>query len=414
MNRQSFQLKFLGAIIGNICEHYDKYLFNFIAPFIAPLFFHNTSPLTAIILTYAMTPLGFLSRPLGAFVFGKMGDRFGRKHVLVWSLVGMALTTFLIGCLPTYGKVGLLAPLSLALLRMIQNFFASGEGTGGALLILENCSPKKRSLYSSIFDCSSVLGILVAAFAVTLLNHLEIIQIGWRFLYWAGALTGLIGLLVRRFIVEPKEENSMEPVPTRKVLWNYRSLLLSIFFVTGFSNALYESATTLLNNYLPLVSKLSTSQSVKMNTWILVLDFFLLPLFGLLAMKRSKKEVMGTFALLIIVCAFPIFSFLLRANSLHIISSWILLVILAVGFSAPIYAWLHEVTPKEYRFTLMSVGIALSHQVFGGLTTPLNLWIYQVSGWKHSPALYLACLGIMASLSLRKTKTAQPTELRPI
>src|ERR1700731_673710 len=105
----------VAGMIGNILGNYDKALFGLLAPFIAPLFFGPEDPVTALILTYAMLPLGFLTKPLGALFFGRIGDKYGRKFALCCSLVGMAVFTFGIGCLPVYKTAGAWAPLGLAL-----------------------------------------------------------------------------------------------------------------------------------------------------------------------------------------------------------------------------------------------------------------------------------------------------------
>ena len=125
------------AMVGNILEHYDHALFGLLAPFLAPLFFEEKDPLTALILTYGMLPFGILMRPLGSLFFGWIGDLFGRTRALFFSLLGMAAVTFAMGCLPTHVEVGYLAPLLLALGRILQNFFAAGESVGGAIYVLE-------------------------------------------------------------------------------------------------------------------------------------------------------------------------------------------------------------------------------------------------------------------------------------
>src|SRR5579872_3210875 len=173
---------FFAGLIGNILEHYDTALFGLLAPFIAPLFFHTQDPFTALILTYAMIPLGMLARPLGSFSFGLISDRFGRRQALCWSLTGMAIATTSIGFLPTSSEI---APLLLALMRLLQSFFAAGESAGGAIYVLENTRVPKRSFMSSVFDASTVGGILIAAALVTFLSMQGWVEMGWRYLFWA-------------------------------------------------------------------------------------------------------------------------------------------------------------------------------------------------------------------------------------
>lgn len=387
---------FFAASIGNLFEHYDQYLFAFLAPFLAPLFFQSSSPLVSLILTFGIMPIGFLSRPLGSLIFGKIGDCQGRKKALTFSLMGMAITTCLMGFLPTFEQVGFLSPLLLALSRLIQNFFAAGEVTGGALLLLEHCPPKKRSLFSSLYDCSCILGILLASFLVTLLSHFNRVETAWRFLYFGGALTAFVGIGLRLFIPEETfKTKSIERPPILKLIWKERRVFLSICMVIGFSYAIYESVTSLMNGYLPFVSNLSKFDSIQINTWILILDFCLLPVFGFLSMRFSYQKTMPVFLFLTLIFACPLFQLLDHASHLTVLFVRIVFVILGVGFSAPLYAWALESAPKAYRYTLISLGTAFGSQIIGGSTCAVSLWLYRQTHWVGSPGLYLSVWGIL-------------------
>ncbi|MBS0627296.1 MAG: MFS transporter, partial [Verrucomicrobia bacterium] len=183
----------IASLIGHLLENYDRALFGLLAPFIAPIFFPEKDPFTALILTYAILPLSLLSKPLGSVFFGWIGDRIGRKKALFYSLIGMAFVTISIGLLPGYSKIGALAPISLALARMLQSFFAAGESTGGALFLLEHTQKTQRSLFSSLYDIFGVGGVIIASAAITLMSARNSIEESWRFLFLAGGLTALLG-----------------------------------------------------------------------------------------------------------------------------------------------------------------------------------------------------------------------------
>lgn len=393
---------FFAASIGNLFESYDQYLFAFLAPFLAPLFFESASPLVSLILTFGIMPLGLLSRPLGALVFGRIGDRQGRKKALSLTLMGMATVTCLMAFLPTYAKAGWVAPLLLALSRLMQNFFASGEVTGGALLLLENCNPQRRSFLSSLYDCFCILGILTASFSVMLLAHFNLVEAYWRFLYFGGALTALVGMGIR-FTLREEVPKKVKHSPVLEVLWKERRLFFAICMVMGFSHAIYESVTSLMNGYLPFVSQLTKADSMHINTAILVLDFFLLPLFGYLAMRLSYKRTMAFFLLLTMVLAFPLFQGLEQANSMTVSAIRVVFVILGVGFSAPLYAWAQESTPQAHRYTLISFGTAVGSQLIGGGTCVLSLWLYKQTGWVGAPGLYLGFVGLVTLFALKRS-----------
>lgn len=400
VTKKQFGINFFAASIGNLFEHYDKALFAFLAPFLAPLFFENSSPLSALILTYAIMPLGLFSRPLGAIIFGWMGDQKGRRAALYITLLGMASTTILMGFLPTFHQVGWLAPVLLALGRLVQNFFASGETTGGALLILEACEEKKRSLYNGIYECSTILGILLASVGVTWLSMQGSIETTWRYLYWVGGVTAGFGLLMRLFTkeveVKPREKRRILPF-----IWEQRIPFLIIALTSGFSYANYYMVTSLLNGYLPLVSSITKAEALQANSLILGLDFLLLPLGGLLALRFPKEKLMVLFAALIGVLAIPLYTALPTATLFTITGIRMIFVILGVGFSVLLTPYYQDLIPHENRYTLISLGNAVGSQLLGTSACSMGFYLFKQTGWAGAPALYLMATSLLALATLR-------------
>jgi MHS family proline/betaine transporter-like MFS transporter len=391
----------LAGIFGNIFEHYDKHLFTFLAPFLAPLFFPDFHPLTALLFTYGMLPLGIISKPLGALFFGKIGDWKGRNVALSLTLIGMAITTLLMGCLPSFHQIGSPAPFLLALFYMAQNFFAAGEITGSALLILDNCSPKKRSFFSSIYDASSLIGILLAALLVALLSYYNGVEKYWRLLYFGGAITLLIGIAMRHFPKEKTPLHDREPqLSLFPLLWKYRRLVVALILVAGFSHTTFESITSLLNGFLPLISPLTKAHASHFTTILLLIDLLILPLSGYLAMRFSKEKVMLSCALAATLLAFPLFHLLPKANPFSASIICTTFVMIGAGFSAPLYAWAQEITPQKYRFTLISFSTTIGSQLIGKGTCFCTLYLYKQTGWSFSPALYIAAVALLTSLSI--------------
>ena len=159
------------AFLGNFFEHYDTALFSFLSPFLAPLIFPEKDPLTALILTYALIPLGMLARPFGSLVFGYIGDNYGRKKALVFTFSGMSIVSFMIAFSPTYASAGLLAPLIFCIGRILQNFCAAGESVGGAIFLLENHTTRRHDFLSSLYSASTIGGILAASLSVSWLYY---------------------------------------------------------------------------------------------------------------------------------------------------------------------------------------------------------------------------------------------------
>ncbi|MCB1115431.1 MAG: MFS transporter [Chlamydiia bacterium] len=392
---KKFWINFSAASIGNIFEHYDKALFAFLAPFLAPLFFKQQDPITALILTYAIMPLGLFSRPLGALIFGRLGDHKGRKRVLYITLLGMALTTILMGSIPTYAQIGWGAPALLALGRLFQSFFASGETTGGSLLILESCKQEKRGFYNSLYGCSTILGILLASFGVTFFSLKGSIETSWRMLYWIGGITGIMGLLVRTFA----DEVMIAPIkksPLFPLLFQYRSQFLIIALTSGFSYANYYMLTSLLNGYLPLISSITKPQAMEASTLILCFDFLILPLAGLLALRFPKEKLLLFFGTLIVVLAIPLYASLSGTTLLAATIIRLFLVILGVGFSVVLAPFYQDLVPPEHRFTIIALGNAIGSQLLGTSACTISFYLYKKTGLACAPALYLIPLGALA------------------
>ncbi|QVL56270.1 MAG: MFS transporter [Simkaniaceae bacterium] len=398
-SKQQFWINFAAASTGNLFEHYDKALFAFLAPFLAPLFFETSSPITALIYTYAMMPLGLFSRPLGALIFGRIGDRRGRKSALCLTLLGMALTTTLMGCIPTYKTVGWVAPSLLALGRLIQNFFASGETTGGSLLILESCPNERRSFYNGLYGCSTILGILIASFGVTALSFQGSIETTWRMLYWIGGITGAFGLFMRFYAVEG--EIAIKPrISILPLLWKYRFQFLMIVFTSGFSYANYYMITSFLNGYLPLIGSITKGEAMQANTYILGFDFLLLPLAGILATRFPKEKLLLFFGGLICVLAIPLYSFLPTAPLMVVMAIRLVFVSFGVGFSVVLAPFYQDLIPAESRYTLIAFGNAIGSQLLGTSACSFSFFLYKQTGWAASPALYLMGLATVAIFSV--------------
>lgn len=403
---------FLAGILGNILEHYDTALFGLLAPFLAPLFFHEQDPLTALILTYALLPLGIIARPIGSFCFGWMADHWGKKHALCWSLTGMAVATVSLGCLPTSEEWGALSPLLLALIRLLQSFFAAGEVVGGAIYVLENTQDKQKSWISSLFDASTVGGILLASGLVTLISHFDIVQVGWRYLFWFGGLSAFIGLLIRYNSFERVNNKDTSKTSLLPELYHHRRAFFAIVLASGFSYATYALSFVLMNGFVPLATGLNQADVMKVNTALLGIDLFLLPLFGYLAVRFGKEKIMFLGAFASFVGGIPLFLLIRPDSGILLVTAVRLgIIISGVAFSAPYHAWSIEQVPVQCRSRLLCLGYTIGSQVIGVPTSAICLFAYQQTGWVFAPALYLlpVALGALFSLRLTGSRYANPS-----
>lgn len=388
-------------LIGNLFEHYDAAFFSLLSPFLAPLFFPNQDPLTALILTYCIIPLGMIARPIGSLVFGYIGDNHGRKEALVLSLFGMAIVTGLMGLLPTYHQVGVLAPILLAITRILQNFFAAGETMGGAIYLIENSPESRKDIISSLYNSSTVAGVLLASAGVSLLCAFNKVEECWRILYFSGCFTALFAVFLRckislkTMFVNPSPEMSFKSL-FLSCCQRWKALV-AIVITSGFSYASYTLSLVLMNGLVPLVSPVSKAEMMHLNTVLLCLDFLLLPFFGILANRFSREKMMILSGALAMLTGIPLLLLLEEASLTSIIFIRVVFVIIGVWFSAPFHAWTQTLVPASHRYTVISFGYALGSQIFGGPTAAISLWLFQKTNWIVSAGLYWMILGLLAS-----------------
>lgn len=401
------------AFLGNLFEHYDTALFSFLSPFLAPLLFPKNDPITALILTYAIIPISMLARPFGSLVFGYIGDRYGREHSLFLTLAGMAIISGGMAFIPTYQQIGILAPLLLCFGRALQNFLSAGETMGGAIYVLEKVPSKYHDLISSLYSSFAIGGHLLASLGVYLICQYTTIHLGWRLLYLFGCITALFGCLIRgtsshRSTLEKKVQTLKEMCVD---FWSNRSALLIIILSAGFARATYSIALVLMNGFIPLISSISKAEMMKINTYLLILDCSLLPVFGWLASKISREKLMLLICVGTAVLAIPLFASLKEASLFHIIGVRVAIVLIGVAFFAPFHAWAQQLVPESNRYAVISLGYAIGSQLLGSPTAAFSLWCFQNTGYISSISWYWVLLAIASSVALMMSVKVKSKQL---
>jgi MFS family permease len=402
------------GLIGNVLEHQDRALLSFAAPFIAGYFFSDTDPVTAVIDVYGVLVLSLLMRPLGALFFGWFGDNIGRKAGLLLSLFGMSLSTFLIVVLPSYADIGYWSPIGLFCIRSMQNFFGSGEVVSAGVYVMEHTPIKKHSLVSSIFEASTMLGVVLASALTTLWAYLGLLETSWQSLFLFSSVLGFIVLLFRFLCKESPEFVPIEKKNFRwSDLWKERKTLLSIALVTGFSYATYLLSIRLMNAYLKVTTSLSALELTSINTYLSIADMLLLPLFGLMAYRLSSSYLMIYSSFLTGILALPLFWMLTQTKSvLAIITVRVTIMVLGIIFTSPYRMWLQNLVIARKRCTILSVGAAIGHLASEGSLTMLSLAFVQL-GNEWMPGLVLSILGFASAYVIRLTTKSSLKNIQP-
>lgn len=311
----------------------------------------------------------------------------------------------IIGCLPTYAKVGVLSPLLLLICRLAQGFFAAGETSGGAIYLLESSDEKKSDFMSALYDSSTVVGIFLASLFVTFLAKYEIIDVAWRYLFWIGGLVAFFGVFLRRRGVKNASDQSHITVPsTMDAIKTYWFPFLAIIITSGFSHATYTFPFTLMSGFIPLISSLTKSQLIAMNTQLLLLDLILLPIFGVVAMKIGRKRLMIIAASLTAITTPLCFLFLDLTLLWQVALFRVVVVTCGVAFAAAYHSYAVASLPMQVRYTLISLGSSIGALVLGKPVAVISLAFYHITGSIASVGMYFAFLGLLATIAVMKVK----------
>ncbi len=397
---------FTSSLVANVLDHYDSALYGLLAPFIAPLVFQDQDPVSRLILTYGLMSIGFITRPLGSWFFARLAYHRSAKEVFTSTLLGMALTTVGMGLLPTHVSIGIGSPILLALIRALQSFFAAGEATISPLLMLQYAEPKRLGFTGSLYQSSIVLGILLASVLASFVSYFPQYPDLWRLPFLLGSLTALAGWFIRyrcREFIENIPEPKASPSPN---FWlNVRAdkmKFLRVVMASSFTYLTYSVPFVLFNTFVPLVSTISLSEMLVLNTGLLVFDMFLVPVLGAMIDRANATQVMFYAALILGCLIIPFFMYLPSSTLIGITLVRIVIVVLGLIFLAPLQGWFYKQYAGPEKYMLIGLGYALGSEVFGRSLPSICLWLWHKTNFVIAPAIYLAFLCLVTAFLLKK------------
>ncbi len=420
--RQSLSFESLGAgMIGNVLEWYDFGLYGYLAPVIGALFFPSTNPVASLIGAYGGFAIGFAVRPLGGAVFGHLGDRVGRQPVLILSVVMMGVATTAIGLLPTYGQIGIAAPILLLLIRLLQGFSVGGEFTGSVSYLVETAPRRRRGLAGSFANIGSTGGYLLAAglAAVTVFfagRHPEFGWV-WRLPFLGGGLIAVLAYWVRSrlsetgYEPEPPAEGEQPELPLKLAFKHSpRAMILAMVFTWGYGVADYLTLV-FLPTFAAKFGMIDNGDALAVNTVAEAVAIIAIPIAGWLTDHAIRRRSMLILAFALIF--FTSIGFFELASG----SDLVRFALAQFGFAvflgmimgtAP--AMLAELFRSEYRLS----GYSLAFNVglgFGGGTAPLIATaLIGFTGFNLAAAGYLMVGSLMAigALYLMTDRSREP------
>ena len=411
----------LAGAIGNVLEWYDFALYGYFAPVFAALFFPSNSPSVSLISAFGVFAVGFLARPLGAMLFGYWGDTLGRRNALASSILLMAVPTCLVGLLPTYETVGVIAPIALTLCRFLQGLSVGGEFTGSATFLVEHAAVSKRGYIGSWAGFSAQIGALlgsgVGALIASNLADEALHQWGWRIPFIMGGFIAVIGWYVRTGVPEsPAFERvrlagGLASSPVLDVFTKQRHAVAKVVGLMWMHGVAFYLLYVYLTTYLVTVTNITFGTVLALNTGCMTLLALLIPLMGAWSDRVGQTPLLMAGAAGIALMSYPCFLWLTSNDVPRMIAAQILLTVLVACYMGPFFAAVADLFPTAQRYTGLSVGYNIGAALFGG-TAPLAATLFiEWSGNNLAPAFYLifcATVSLSVTFTLRNRMPTSP------
>ncbi|MFO6060295.1 MFS family transporter [Pseudomonas aeruginosa] len=404
----------VGASSGNLVEWFDFYVYAFCAIYFAPAFFPSDNPTVQLLNTAGVFAAGFLMRPIGGWMFGRIADKHGRKTAMLISVVMMCAGSLAIACMPTYASIGTLAPALLLLARMFQGLSVGGEYGTSATYMSEVALKGQRGFFASFQYVTLIGGQLLAVLVVVVLQQLlsedELRAWGWRIPFVIGAITAVIALWLRRSLNETASKSTLERKEsgTFAELFKHKRAFFTVLGFTAGGSLIFYTFTTYMQKYLVNTAGMSAKTASAVMTFALLAYMLMQPLFGMLSDRIGRKSSMLWFGTLGTLCTLPILLALKTVSSPYVAFFLIILALAIVSLYTSISGLIKaEMFPPEVRALGVGVSYAVGNAIFGGSAEYVALGLKSVGMenvfyWYVSAMCLLALLVCVSLPDLRK------------
>jgi MFS transporter, MHS family, proline/betaine transporter len=421
MNKVStWKTLILGCSVGNVLELYDFILYAYFSSTLGLLFFPTDNTFIATMLAFSVFAIGCLMRPIGAIIFGIVGDKLGRRKALLLSIGMMTFATCFIGILPTYATIGLFAPLLLLTSRLIQGLSMSGEEVGAAIYLMENAPNEHRCLAGSIILGGVYLGLMmasiVALITISTMDQRSLHILGWRIPFLLSSIFGIIALYIR--IKQPetcafKQIRSKHKIairPIRSVIKYFYLNILKTTLVASLLAVLVYLYAVYLPSYISLNFKFGLSGTMIIGIVSFFITTAITIITGMVADSIGYHRVMQLASISVFIFIYPMFV-LLSSHTLFnaIISEFLLscLVGMTAGSLMPFFV---DSFPTALRFAGSAIAFNLSMTIFGSSAPIIILYLLHHTQSVLPATFYvmmIAALTFAASLSFKTTETGK-------
>lgn len=399
----------LAISLGNTLEWLDFGLLIYMAPLIGAAFFPHHAGVNATLETLTVFAAGFICRPLGGILFGHIGDTQGRAKPLRFSILLIALSTLLVGILPSYQTIGWLSPVLFTLLRLAQGISIGGEYAGVMIMLAESAPTSKRGFITSFAASGANVGFLLATVLLILLKHFlseqTIADWGWRLPFLLAGLPGIIILYYRFKLSETRVYSRLKltyhlpAIPFITALTLAPKQLLIILGLTCMSSSFYYIFFGFMPTYLDIFRGVPLQSSLLLQSLLLIAMLFLVPMAGFLGDRFSRRNMLLLTASCIIIFAAPCFMLLGTSHQSYIMLAMTIATFISSMDQGNSLAAVVENCPENVRYSGIAFSYNLGMALFGG-TAPIIVSLLVGQGGMLSPAYYLigmACISLFAA-----------------
>lgn len=393
--------------LGGVLEFYDFIIYIFLAPFIEQVFFAGNSAFLATLKTLAIFSIGYLLRPIGGLVFSHFGDRYGRKVVFLLTVVLMALPSLGIGLLPTTAQVGVLAPVLLLVLRMLQGLALGGEIPASITFVSEQVSPDRHGIALAILffgiNAGLLLGSLVTTLMTSIFSHADMLAYGWRFPFILGGFFGVVSIYLRRYLHETSafsalKKEDLQRIPALTLLRHAsRSVILGCFLVATGSVTVffYLYWPQYLSQYLHF----DLSQLMKINTLSTVILNVFIIMGGFVVDRVGARKMYLLITASLAVSAYPLFVLFTFQSIYWVIVSYLLFSVIFGAIPSAYSSMLTALYPTQIRYSGIALSYNLAYAIVGGLSPIICTLAIHYSGSIMAPAFYILIVAVISFIA---------------
>ena len=414
------------AFIGTMIEWYDFYIYATAAALVfGELFFPSHDPFLSTMASFGTFAVGFFARPLGGLVFGHLGDKIGRKKALMTTLMMMGAATVCIGLLPDYASVGVLAPVLLVLLRVVQGIAVGGEWGGAVLMAGEHAPQGRRTFFASFAQLGSPAGLilsLVAFRAVTSMDHAAFLSWGWRLPFLASAVLLIVGIVIRLGVNESPEFAQLKraqqtaKLPIADVMRSARGLVLFAIGANTIGIASVYFTNTFMIAYTTQYVGIAKSMILDCLFAVAIIQFVAQPLAAWAAERIGSARFLKCAAFAAMISPYPMFLLVTQGQPVAIVAGIALAIVCAASFYSVIAGFVSGVFPARIRYSAISLSYQVCGAIAGGLTPLVGTWLaHRYAGQWWPLAVFYTCLAALSfmcigALDARRQKQAAMDE----